>query len=248
MRSLRVHQTATAPHAVLCSSPQSPATHTASPTLALQPDSGVVTCSTHQPGLVRSFRALRRTGSSQQTDEEHTPPAGEIHTLTVTLQPGAAWSVSRCCVNDPSPTKSCTLVSGLDGSASRCVSFALLHGSRQVTCVSCMACSLVVDRSALCKREPQASVKCSCSTPVVLPAAEELGDDVARTGSGRGQSWSGVPQLWGRIRGSRQCRHLSCQQGRRLFQVGQSDGLYKLVEPGVNPVSRPGDSGVMGPS
>eukprot|EP00891_Asterochloris_glomerata_P008259 jgi/Astpho2/8259/Aster-x1506 len=43
----------------------------------MDPDSGVVTCSTHQPGIARSSRALRRTGSSQQADEEHTPPAEE---------------------------------------------------------------------------------------------------------------------------------------------------------------------------
>ena len=50
---------------------------TPSPALALQPDSGVVTCSTHLPGLARLYRTLRQTGSSHQTDEEHTPPAGE---------------------------------------------------------------------------------------------------------------------------------------------------------------------------
>ena len=64
-------------------------------------------CSTHQPGIARSSRALRRTGSSQQADEEHTPPAGKIHTLNVTLQPENAWSVSSGRVSDPSSTESC---------------------------------------------------------------------------------------------------------------------------------------------
>lgn len=71
---------------------------------------------------------------------------------------------------------------------------------------------------------------------------------VAAVGGGR--AGVGGPQPWGRIRESRQGRRQSCWGGRRLFQVGEIEGLCTFEGCGLKPGSMLGeavDSGVLGP-